>query len=157
MSNELDIMYARTGATVKAIVSYFSGGTLTQRGATTALTQEGAPFVHRYLGDFAGIQPGDQIDYFDDTDANMIPVGKEINAGGVVLASNGLDYVDNTEITNIPTTFRESFMWLFQRFFNKQIRDATKIQQTKADDTVITEQTFVSAGPNETVNKALGP
>ena len=75
----------------------------------------------------------------------------------VVLAADGLNAINNTEITAVPSDFREKLMWLFQRFFNKQLKTSTQIQQCKDDDTVITKQNYTVAGVNETMEKAANP
>lgn len=156
MSNELDITYARSGATVKAIVSYFDGATLTQRGATTTLTQQSAPFAHRYLGNFAGKQAGDKIEYFDDTESNMIAIGNDqndITAGDVVTA-----LMADTGITQGGT-------WTFEKLLNvmaaawsgkRQLKDGESnvFEFLDPDDetTVVFEMTASKTSPFFTFN-----
>ena len=130
MSNELDITYARDGATVKAIVSYFDGATLTQRGATTTLSQQGAPFAHRYLGNFATRQAGDKVEYFDDTESNMIAIGNDVND------TSAADFV--TALMN-DTGITQGGTWTFEKLMNVMAAAFSGKRQLKSGETNVYE------------------
>ena len=80
------------------------------------------------------------------------------SAGGVALASTGLDAIPVTAPTGVATTFREMVVQTWRRLFCPADKTATSLRTLSNDgQSVLTTQVISASGANESQGMAQGP